>query len=155
MLMRALGVAVLPLLAAQNCGLSFPEPTREQSCLAPSRSWGVLGLVPDQVPEFPDRLLKAQLRVGETAALRATTVGSPGECDDLVREVAWRSSLPEVAEVVPESAREARLEARSPGETPLWADVTLQDGSMRRAEIYAVPAGRTALLRVYAVTVTE
>jgi hypothetical protein len=155
MLMRALGVAVLPLLAAQNCDLSFPTPTREQNCLAASRSWGVLGLAPEQVPEVPDRLLKAQLRVGESAALRATTVASPGECDDLVREVAWRSSAPEVAEVVPQGAREARLEARSPGETPLWADVTLQDGSARRAELYAIPAGRTSRLRVYAVTVTE
>ena len=156
MLVRALGIAVLPLLATQNCDIvAPPPPTREESCLASDTTWGVLGLAPEQVPELPDQLLKARIRVGETASLRAEKLGQPGECDDLVRDVAWRSSVSGVADITPGSLLRGRLEARSPGETAVWADVTLQDGAVRRAELFAVPAGRTTRLRVYAVSVAR
>ena len=85
MLMRALVAAVLPLLATQNCDfVAPPPPTREESCLASFTTWGVLGFAPEQVPELPDQLLKARIRVGEAASLRAERLGQPGECDDLV-----------------------------------------------------------------------
>lgn len=155
MLTRALGVAILPLLAAQNCDIVLPPPpTREEACLSYA-TWGVLGLAPEQVPELPDQLLKARMRIGETASLHASPLGQQADCDDLVSAVAWRSSVSGVADITPGSLLEGRLEARSPGETALWADVTLQNGAVRRAELHAVPAGRTARLRVYAVVVTR
>ena len=156
MLVRALGIAVLPLLATQHCEfVAPPPPTREETCLASHTTWGVLGLAPEQVPELPDQLLKARIRVGETSSLRAERLGQPGECDDLVSGVAWRSSAPDVADITPGNLLEGRLAARSPGETVLWADVTLSSGAVRRAELYAVPAGRTTRLRVYAVSVAR
>ncbi len=155
MLVRALGIAVLPLLATQHCEfVAPPPPTREEACLSHA-TWGVLGLTPEQVPELPDQLLKAQVRVGETVSLRAGTLGQQGECDDLVSEVAWRSSAPNVADITPGGLLEGRLAARSPGETVLWADVTLPNGAVRRAELYAIPAGRSTRLRVYAVSVAR
>jgi hypothetical protein len=154
MLTRALGVAVLPLLATQTCDLDLPPPpTREETCLGSRTTWIVVGLSPEQVPEVPDQLLKARLRVGEMSALRATSAGS--QCDDLVSGVEWRASVPQVADVVPRGGLQGRLEARSPGETVVWGDVTLRNGGVRRAALYAVPAGRTAQLPVHAVTVTE
>ena len=157
---RAPGLAVLSLLGglSQNCGMAMgtiPPPTREETCLSSSTTWGISGLAPEQVPEDPDRLLKAQLRVGETVALQVSRLSQPGECDDLVRDVAWRSSVPAVASIAPEGALAGRLEALSPGESVVWADVTLQGGAVRRAELYAIPAGRTTRLRVHAVTVTQ
>ena len=156
MLTRALGLAVLPLLATQHCDISMPPPpTHEESCLADYTTWGVSGLAPEQAPETPDQLLKAQLRVGDSVALHAATLGRPGECDDLVEDVAWRSSVPAVAEARSEGPFDGRLDALSPGESAVWADVTLQNGDVRRAELYAVPAGRTTRLRVYAVVVSR
>ena len=155
---RALGFAVLSLLAgpSPNCGTgTITPPTREETCLASSTTWGISGLAPEQVPEDPDRLLKAQLQVGESVALQVSRLGEPGSCDDLVRDVAWRSSAPSVASVTPEGPLAGRLEATSPGETVVWADVSLQSGDVRRAELYAVPAGRTTRLRVHAVTVSQ
>jgi len=155
MLTRALAIAILPIVAAQNCDVTLPPPpTREEACVASSATWVVLGLAPEQVPELPDQLLKARIRVGETAALRASRLGQD-DCDDLVTDVAWRSSVPAVADVTAGSLTEGRLEARSPGEAALWADVTLQGGSVRRAELHAVPAGRNTRLRVYAVVVAR
>lgn len=156
MLLRAAGFALLPLLAAENCQLNLNQPqTREESCLASFTTWAALGLAPEQVPEDPERLLKARLAVGDAVELRATTLSGPGRCDDLVSAVAWRSSDAGVADVAPANAATAELAARAPGEAAVWADVTLQDGAVRRAELYATPAGRTARLRVYGVVVSR
>ena len=155
---RGLGLAILSLLAgpSQNCGMGeFTPPTREETCLASFTTWAISGLAPEQVPEDPDRLLKAQLRVGESVALQVERLGQPGECEDLVRDVAWRSTAPAVAGISPEGALAGRLEAMSAGESVVWAEVSLQNGEVRRAELYAIPAGRTTRLRVHAVTVIQ
>ena len=42
MLTRALAVAILPLVATQNCDIvAPPPPTREETCLASYTTWGV------------------------------------------------------------------------------------------------------------------
>jgi hypothetical protein len=152
---RALGVVVLPLLigGTQDCGITVPPQTREQACLASYATWQVTGLAPEQVPETPDQLLKAQLRVGDSVGLQVSRINGT-ECGDLVKHVVWHSSESGVAAVTAEGALGARLDALSPGESALWADVYLQNLDVRRAELYAVPAGRSSRLRVYAVTVT-
>src|SRR5687768_16193039 len=90
---RVLSVAVLPLLigGAQNCAPTFTPQTREEACLSPYATWGLTGLAPEQVPETPDQLLKAQLRVGDSVVLQASRVNGD-DCGDLVREIVWHST---------------------------------------------------------------
>lgn len=132
-------------------GYNFTLP--DLSCTADDR-WDVRGLQYEHfAAQASGALLSATLRRGDVVRLQVTTRHS-GNCESAVAAVQWVSTAPDVADVAG-TGREADLLARNPGETHVYANVTLRDGQRLVAELHAVPSHGSPVMRVYTVRVVR
>ena len=156
------GIALAVLVAA-SCGRVGQDVTSSDAadtCHKIERSlvelgiiWGINAFVrADRIVEpSVDGTYVAVLRVGDVARLeaRASVVGSV-DCSGIITGVTWRTSDSQVAAAHPTGPASASLEALTPGEITLTAEVSFLGGRVRVPSLFNDGPYRLRTIRVVA-----